>query len=322
MKSFKDYYGNDWRNVMATKSNINEMLEKIKLGRHDVKSVDDIKLINENRVVVIASTTRRGDENIYKMAIDIISGKPTWDQMMDMTFNIGADADKKIVLYDNSGYQIFADDVSLEEEVAFSFAQIVNHYLNKTILATVTLPEEQDDDAIQYSIISENEEFGNVIEKYDGREPSLPSKERFEYVNFWAIRYCSIFADNTGHLEFLLTDKPNEWFEFNPYENLKWDSDGFRLELDYFENNPELCQKYWDKNGDDLMGLLAGVTAELIIENDVPKKIIMKIADISFQELLKLSDEEQEYYAELAYDTTMGFQRNFDSSTIALEENL
>ena len=104
MKSFKEFYGDTWIEKMTTVNSINEILTKTKLASHNVKTIDEIKLIGDDRVIVLSTTETVDNEKQYKIAIDIVSGHPKWSQLMDMTFNIGADAYKKIIIYDNLGY--------------------------------------------------------------------------------------------------------------------------------------------------------------------------------------------------------------------------
>ncbi len=300
MKSFKEFYGDTWIEKMTTVNSINEILTKTKLASHNVKTIDEIKLIGDDRVIVLSTTETVDNEKQYKIAIDIVSGHPKWSQLMDMTFNIGADADKKIIIYDNVDIKGNQCD-ELDEEVAYGFLQIVNYYKNDTLLAKASCPKRRNG-AIKYTIISNKKEFGSVREKYDGREPILPSKEIFEQVRFWIIHFDHTSWEGSYWSNSRLY-YPSEWFELDPrehydkfhydYLSINWDPDGGRIELGNWGNKPELYQEFWDNNHVELQKIEDIVSAELRIENNVPMKIVIKVSNIPFQELVKMSDNKQ-----------------------------
>ena len=77
------------------------------------------------------------------------------------------------------------------------------------------------------------------------------------------------------------------------YLSINWDSDGGRIELGNWGNKPELYQEFWDNNHVELQKIEDIVSAELRIENNVPMKIVIKVSNIPFQELVKMSDNKQ-----------------------------
>ena len=56
-------------------------------------------LINNDRVSIIA-TMEDEDKHLERAIIDVKTGFPTWEQMMDVTYAIGEDCERKIVVFD------------------------------------------------------------------------------------------------------------------------------------------------------------------------------------------------------------------------------
>ncbi len=299
MESFKDYYGNNWMYKIATPESINAILMKLNMASHTVNSINEIKFIGNDRVILLLTTKIYRDDTPYKIAIDVVTGAPKWDQLMDMTFNIGDDAYKKIIIYDNVDHLGKQCD-EFNEEVAFALSKIVNHFKNDIIFAKVTFSENQDD-AAKYSIVSEEDNFGCVVlEDYEWNIHSLPSKYDFDRAKFWILFFDPIYvresASSNG--EYYAYD-PNSWFGYSASENIICGSNGCYLEFKNWTNYSDSCQKYWNENRDELNSLVEGVSVALVTENNMPDKIIFKITSIPFDELLKMNDDVQEHYADL-----------------------
>ena len=69
---------------------------------HDFVRVNSRYLIDDHRVAVILLLKRKGTEILDKVIVDAIAGWASFEQIMDVIYNIGVDCDYRVVLYDEN----------------------------------------------------------------------------------------------------------------------------------------------------------------------------------------------------------------------------
>ena len=82
-------------------STIVEILSEVEMHNHKFQKVISSDLIDTNRFVMSIETKNIYDGKLYRTAVDTILGEPTWQQMMAITYDHGADHEKKIVIYND-----------------------------------------------------------------------------------------------------------------------------------------------------------------------------------------------------------------------------
>ena len=117
------------------KEKINSLFESININDVRLGHVQSTYLIDNNRYVVIA-IVENINRDLSKVIIDMIIGEPTWSQLMDITFNLGSDCGKKIILY--KGEEVdFGGDPPNSIGSAEAFAYINNQCGVDTYLINV-----------------------------------------------------------------------------------------------------------------------------------------------------------------------------------------
>ena len=95
--------GKNFENFFSDKGQINHLFNELEI-KQKFKSVETKYQIDYFRTTTVINTINKVTGNRNKIAIDLILIEPTWQQMMDVTFEIGADCDIKIVIYNGAGY--------------------------------------------------------------------------------------------------------------------------------------------------------------------------------------------------------------------------
>ena len=101
--SFGDYFESDWRKHFQEKDTVQSILEAADLSySHDFVQINSRYLIDNNRVAVITLVRRKNTEVLDKLIIDIIAGDLSFEQFIDVVYNIGSDCDYRMILHDQN----------------------------------------------------------------------------------------------------------------------------------------------------------------------------------------------------------------------------
>ena len=123
---FKECSSEDWKRRFSSKEEIAELLNSIRIDDCELKDIMNTYLIDHNRLVVIARVRKKANGRLKKIVIDVKTGEPTFQQMMDLTFNLGSDSDKRVVVFDGSKVTEEIRDPGADRDMIQSFAQITN----------------------------------------------------------------------------------------------------------------------------------------------------------------------------------------------------
>jgi len=212
----------DWQEYLSSDDNINHLFKSIGLDKYEISNIKTRYVIDNQRygAMVIVKNTETG--HLSKIIIDAASTNPTWAQLMDVTYNLGADCEKRIILFDDYFNDSCEYKLNFDYEVAQSFAQFNNAHNIETYI--IEIPE-SNDDATEDSIIYEINARPDDAKRDDCKDPL--SKHDMEVLLFWII-YYSVWINDLS-----LIFNPKEWrdqcgnkmFEDIEYE-LDWNEDG------------------------------------------------------------------------------------------------
>ena len=125
----------DWSEHFGRKEKIDDLFKNININDVRLSHIQTTYSIDNNRYVVIA-IVENIDRDLSKVIIDMIIGEPTWSQLMDVTFNLGSDCSKKIILYQGEEVD-FGGDPPNSIGTAEAFAYINNQCGVDTYLVNV-----------------------------------------------------------------------------------------------------------------------------------------------------------------------------------------
>ena len=186
----------DWSEHFGRKEKINNLFKSININDVRLSHIQTTYSIDNNRYVVIA-IVENIDRNLSKVIIDMIIGEPTWSQLMDVTFNLGSDCSKKIILYQGEEVD-FGGDPPNSIGTAEAFAYINNQCGVDTYLVNVN--EElgkNDQKTLVYDI---------KLKPYDDKNTTYkkhPVKQDFRNSNYGFTNV--IVCVNVSHIHLKLT---------------------------------------------------------------------------------------------------------------------
>jgi len=94
-------FGNNWREHFLDKEVIADILSAVDVKHLHFKDIAKQYLIDDDRVSVIA-TMEDEDKHLQQAIIDVKTGFPTWEQMMDVIYTTGEGCETKIVVFDGT----------------------------------------------------------------------------------------------------------------------------------------------------------------------------------------------------------------------------
>ena len=213
--TIREYLGPEWREYFRKEQTIKEILLASEIDDQVFAEIEKIYAIDDDRLALIIKT--RNKDTLYSnwIMLDVIMGKPTWDQMMDIAFGLGLECNPRIVVYDSCG----DPDFYIEYRVA-GFTQICNDCgLSTLLVAGHALPT-----GITYSLLTDYSLYGpSDLEKF-------PTREEFQKTEFMCNLHNVVGFDPSLEMEYFT------W----PCESIVWFIEDFDLELMY---------PVWNKNG-------------------------------------------------------------------------
>jgi hypothetical protein len=99
--SFEEYFDGDWRKHFQEQDTIQRILDSAGLSSsHDFVQINSRYLIDDNRLAVIALVRRKNTKALEKLIIDVIQGNSSFEQFIDVVYNIGSDCDYRMIICD------------------------------------------------------------------------------------------------------------------------------------------------------------------------------------------------------------------------------
>lgn len=155
---------------------------------------------NRNRFGVIFMAKDNKTEKLQKIIIDAICGEPNSTQVKELTYDLGADCDKRIILYTLVNSDCTRNELWYEQEMMEGFSKVNNDCGYETLVARVALNSDKN---YKYDLeIYPDEKKWTSFKK-------LPTKLEFEKAVF------KVFYNNTdifGGREDDSMDNIDEWF--------------------------------------------------------------------------------------------------------------
>jgi len=194
LNNIKIYTPQKMKEIFGNKKTIGKIFNTLEIDNHVITKIHSTYTIDDDRCAIIVLTKNMVSSKREKILIDVNAGEPTWKQMIDVTFGIGSDCDKIIVLFDSyvSSYGIY-----LNEYMADSFSQINN----RCGIETYLLGWSMENGNLYFNPCDQYSKYG--LQK---NNESI-SKEDFNKAEFRL--YYDHFIDCESHL----TCTPDDWMD-------------------------------------------------------------------------------------------------------------
>jgi hypothetical protein len=293
-KTLKDFLENISFEYFSEKKTIETLMDKIGIDDQKFTGIETSNKPNDDRFSVIFNTIKDGHGNKGRHIIDVIFSEPTWQQMMDITFGVGAECDTKIVIFDNTSP---SNDRVSNRETAVKFASINNNCGVDTYIINSRIAENYVNKKIElkYDIdVSPDSGYGTKYTR-------LPSQEEFEQAEFWLY-----FDDIDDYLREMIYDP--DWWMGGPMTYLIdgiigitpfWSNDGFFVQVtgDNYPGHQMLANLIVSKRH-KIEQHFDKYELKIKKDPDAPIEITVKFGDRPFKDFVLMSVEKKCEYIE------------------------
>ena len=295
-QNLRTYFAEDWRRQLFDSGLIFEVIEKV---RDDYELTGTLSKyeINDDRIVVIGTVRHTQDGSLRKLIVDVISGEPTWQQMMDLAFSFGGERDIGIVVFDGGKRPEL--DPRADRDLVKSFAKILNECGRETYVVQATPSHEIGEKGLRPCLVY------SAIEKplkgMSDVHPELPSKKEFERVEFWKIFYDS--KDVLCNVGF--ARDPDSWFKYygslandELFWTCEWDDCGVFLRLRDTTSTNDL-QWLWENKREKIMKDYGEYEINVHESNGRLFELSIKVLEAPFRNFALWSLEEKLEYTDI-----------------------
>jgi len=292
-------------NLFARRETITRLLQSIDLSDYEISRIDRTYRIDPDRNGVVVILKDKTTDRLLKATADFKHGRPSWQQMMDLTFGIGEGSDIRVAVYDQTDSDDDPDDDDEGEYMAGSFVSILKssglsaHVVRMSVgLKAGRIP------FIAFLPISERH-----LTKMTPK--SLPSRKAFEQAEFWAIYHGFLYpSDPPAILE------PSDWFgdirwrwEANAGTLTTWDEEGIILHANFeTPEDLETLNWLWDNNREEILDHYKG--REVQIDKGVNKDqhLVVRFSSTPFRNFVLADKQEKKALTETFVDADIEFR--------------
>ena len=293
----------DFKDMLSDKQELNKIFNHIGQDQYEIGEILSTYEKDDNRQGAIIMVQDNKIDELQKIIIDAIYGEPNSTQVKDVTYDQGAECDKRIILYtlENPGYT--KNEYRHEHEMAEGFVKINNDCGCDTFVVEVSLDS---DKTYKYNI----EMFP------DGKKwtsfKKLPAKLEFEKAVFKVFYNQTDWYEGYEHVEHM--EDIAGWFDGTywcldihgiEYIYPVWTEEGmFAQAVSISDEGKTKLKSIKENNLKNLEKMF--VNREITFEKGLAENITMsiKLWDKPFSFFTKASPEDKEKTAE--------FLRKFD----------
>jgi hypothetical protein len=191
----------EWKRDFLKKESLSRIINCTDISGYHFYGIEKTYTVNQDRVGAIVLV--QNYDEMLRVAIDFKSGFASWNQIIDLTYNLGDDCDYKIAVHgDNSEY---ADDQNDYHDsiVAERLADVLLAYGVNIKLVTAEV-QSDDQGEIKFNF-SHDTDFRCITEKFTSK---LPFKRLFEETEFMLFHWGR--DDEDEYRQFMLWEV-SEW---------------------------------------------------------------------------------------------------------------
>ena len=295
-QEFKNYLAVSWDQVLSDEKEIINLLTKLNIPC--IKNIVTVsrEYTNDNRLIMLLEANNVNAKT-FRFIIDATPGIPTWQQVINATYDHGNPSDIKIILY-GEDYADFSFD--LPAGGLYDISNLVIHinkcggktYLVKGIDYTATCQKI----LIPY-VVEEKPEDVDI----DANVMFL-SKLDVQKAEFWTGYYLPQWcAEPDGSDDDIINDwEPGYSLSFDLSTKAFWNDEGFFIDL-RGEAGSAAIKWIWANQKHLFHDAYPDCSIELRSADDEPYAISVKIVDIPIGELIQMGPRDKWEYGELVY---------------------
>lgn len=313
--SFATCFGENWKDHFTTKEAISELFRQIKISTGEVIDIHPVPNDSPDRITVLVTTKQSETRAITKTIIDFTTGGPTWEQFIDLTYDLGANTDLKIIVY---------DDVWIKPEPAGSGPELadlvaINNQCGvRTILVETICSMKDGVKRLEYFLYQDLYSERNHYLHSDSEEfvipwtQPLPTKRQIQEAAFWAGYYggtCQFQGAPPIKINARVINGWTPGFEVTPGVEIRalWTEEGFSMNLLAKPESEKLSQ-IWNEGKAIFMEEYSEHDVVYSPNSNGKAVISVKLDKTPISDLIDLRFEDKWEYAELVYYQEGKFQ--------------
>lgn len=222
--SFKECFSDGWREYFQKEDVLLKIIEAAGLSdTHDLVQVKSRYLIDNHRIAIIILLRRKSSVVLDKLIVDVISTHPRLEQLLDVLYNVGADCDYRIILYDDNGSCGDLDSPCIS--VYGRMDSLMEYLEGCPFISVMGVDLAASESNVTINLV-------NIQSNGDGQNAErLPDKKSLEETHFWE-QY--LFPNISGLCCYEYTFHPDHFDDRGDYISsvAEWTDEGMIVEYD------------------------------------------------------------------------------------------
>jgi hypothetical protein len=272
---------------MSQEETIRKLIKTLQILDCQVVRIENTYRVDPDRYGVNLVLRRDTDKHYLKAGVDLKHGKPTWNQLMDVTFGAGESSDLKIIVFDGQDNEWDDLDDSADEHLAECFAKVVNSCGGDSYLLKL---DTASDRGANFTPLLMPAKDRKLVYK------ELPSRPDFERAQFWVLYHSQRFPEPKA-----ITADPDFWFrDYSSVESKKvkaitrWDDEGICLEATFKTSlqAKDFRRRFEAKFG-NAWGNYQACKIRVRSEGEFEKRLTANLSDIPVRHFVLASESEK-----------------------------
>ena len=286
-----------WKKEFYREKSLTSIIDSTDIKGYEFHRIEKKYTVDDNRVGAIVQIELSGRKK--RVIIDFQRGESTWEQLMDITFNIGNGSDSLIAVHGDS--RNIENENNDADEFLLPPECFVNVLLAYKVEAYLVRAERQSS-CQEYITYEYSCNPKKSSETFSGK---LPSKRQFEKAEFWNLHWESNLQCGCERLY-----NSSDWFNggrtgytVNGLELVpKWSDRGFFLMgIPESNNGVELLEWLWKNKRQEFRNEYDECKIKMYKKNGRPSKLSIQLSDMPFKEVLLSDFRGREYYGDYAF---------------------
>jgi hypothetical protein len=301
-QGFKEILGDTWREYFSKEEAIKDLLKTVDMKDYVLKNIVTRYAIDDDQLAITSILKNTNTSRLEKIIIDVKTGFPTWEQMMDVVYNMGSDCDTKVVIVDGANNP---NDYANFMNIGFGFSTILSDS-NVKIYILVAQASGENGKPLEYEVIYEPSTLSSWP------YPDIPPKCKFEQAEFWTLYFCDILG-----YEFPSSQDPEYWLDYQYCDHdggfsfcPEWTDKGL------FVHATAQCDRTIEEIGSlrknrfgEIREHYKGSTVSIQKKKGVPYRISLKVSDTPFRDVILSTPDEKSDYADTVHDSLREFRK-------------
>ena len=290
--------------IAFNEENIHSLLEALNIGTS--RNIYIIKEISHNPInkSILIEIPNESCEGETEIMLNFKQGQPTVDQVYNAIYQLGADCQKRVIVFAGGNCLDDKYNPSADVDVVKCLVDSINRFAVNIYL--VKLVSDSTSSTCDYEVLAQPDSHPEFS------KTNFPSKEKFTEAEFWEVYfwgYNNIIEATPFEFGF---DSKSEYSQCFPIGDLeletKWTDEGGIIRIEDTSDKKYVLGGIWDDRRDEIQDMFRGCQIELLIQAGATIKLIVKVFDKPIGDLAGVPWREKMHYAGLLWSKFIQFQ--------------